>query len=194
MALPSLRVKLRDLQADIDDLQAWDTSLLPSRPWVHRFNELRFVRATLAWEDFLEQSFLCFLRGARSILGQNYPLLGPTAKSLAGAQMMAIGNAPFGKWLNEGWTLNRAGALFAAQHPYGPLASPMFPLIRKVRNRIVHRSENVATEFRLLITNVYGTVRPGVSPGMFLSEREQGIPRVSAYLNVLRATATLIAN
>ena len=30
--------------------------------------------------------------------------------------------------------------------------------------------------------------------GMFLSEREQGIPRVSVYLSVLRATATLIAN
>jgi hypothetical protein len=194
MALPSLRVKLRDFHSHIDDLLTWDTSLLPSRPWVHRLNELRFVRATLAWEDFLEQSFVCFLRGSRSILGHAYPLAVPIASSFSTAQALAIGVRPFGKWLNETWALGRATALFNGPHPYAPLASPIFPSIRKVRNRIVHRSANVSVEFRDLVIHVCGSSRPGLSPGMFLSEHEHGVVRLESYLALLRTTAILIAN
>lgn len=195
MARPSLNVRLREFTAQVDTLQTWNAAALTSRVWSERLNELRFVRATLAWEDFLEQSFICYLRGCRSILGQSYALVSSAATSLASAQAMAIGsNNHFGKWLNESWTISRANAVFQGIHPYHPLASPTFPVIRKIRNRIVHRSDNVRNEFRTVIINVYGTQRPGVTPGRLLTDVDNGLPRIDNYLNLLKATATLITN
>jgi hypothetical protein len=193
MATPSLATRLADLQRELDRLQRWSSKLPAQKNWVQQLNELRFVRATLVWEEFLEQSFICFLRGARSIQGRIYPLQVALPSNLAAAEAAAIGHAAYGKWLNERWTLARAGAIFTGSHPFLPLTSPVFPEIRAVRNRIVHRSEDARREFQNIVTLLYGTWRPGMTPGRLLSE-PAGSPRVDHYLQVMRTTATLIAS
>ena len=194
MPLPSLATRVSELQTELDRLLQWGSHLPTGSRWVGQLNELRFVRATLAWEEFLEQTFLCYLRGCRSVIGRSYALSVSAATNLASAQAAAIGTAPFGKWLNERWTLNRATAVFTGVHPYTALASPVFPEIRGIRNRIVHRSRNVRIEFQRIVVSLYGSTRPGMTPGRLLSDSVLGIPRIDSYLNLLKTVASIVSN
>ena len=194
MPLPSLAARMAEFHSEIDRMALW-SGHLPSAPrWVHQLNELRFVRATLAWEEFVEQSFVCYLRGSRSVLGHAYMLAQPVAPNLVAALSLAIGPAPYGKWLNERWTLTRASHLFVGTHPYIVLASPSFPEIRAIRNRIVHRSENARNEFQQAVVSIHGAARPGMTPGRLLSEDLGGASRIDTYLNLLKTVGTLVAN
>jgi len=194
MSLPSLAARMSEFHTEIDRMLLW-TRHLPATPlWVNQLNELRFVRATLAWEEFVEQSFICYLRGSRSVLGHSYSLSTPVAPNLVAALALAIGPASYGKWLNERWTLGRASALFVGTHPYIALSSPAFPEIRAIRNRIVHRSESARQEFQRVVVSLHGAAKPGMSPGRLLSEAIGGASRIDTYLNLLKTVGTLVAN
>ena len=194
MSVPSLAARVSEFHGEIDRVLRW-TLHLPSTPrWVAELNELRFVRATLAWEEFVEQSFVCYLRGARSTVGHLYSLAVPIAPNLSAALSLAIGTAQYGKWLNERWTLTRASALFVGTHPYIALSSPSFPEIRAIRNRIVHRSESARQEFQRVVVSLHGAAKPGMTPGRLLSEQIGGGARIDAYLNLLKTVGTLVAN
>lgn len=191
---PSLIARLSDFRADLARLVAWRDRLLAGRLWAERLNELRFVRATLAWEDYLEETFLCFLRGARSLSGATYAVRVPPPKNMLDARTAAIGSAPFGSWLNESWTQRRAQSLFGARNPYMSLGAARFTEIRVVRNRIVHRSESSKREFQNLVVSTYGAARPGWTPGRLLSDSVGGRPTVETYLNFLDTAARAIAS
>lgn len=194
MPVPSLAARVAELHAEIDRVLVWSHHLPAASRWVAQLNELRFVRATLAWEEFLEQSFICYLRGARSVLGHAYPLTTPAASNVTAALSLAIGTAPYGKWLNERWTLARAAALFAGTHPYIALSSPSFPEIRAIRNRVVHRSETARQEFQRIVVSLHGAAKPGMTPGRLLSEHIGTSSRIDAYLTFLKTVGTLITN
>ena len=115
MALPSLTRQLREFRAEVGRLLAWDAMLPAGRIWVERLNELRLVRATLAWEDFLEGTLVCYLRGSTGIQGTAYSLAISPAHNSTQAQRLALGNAPYGRWLNERLVLERVNSLFSAR-------------------------------------------------------------------------------
>jgi len=195
MPLPSLNIRVRELHSQLDQLLGWEAHLPSGKTWVQRLNELRFVRATLAWEEYVEETFVCYLRGSQSILGRTYALTVRPALNTVNAQSLAIGRrSPYGKWLNESWTLSRASTLFSGPHPYAPLASPTFPEIRAIRNRIVHRSETARREFQRIVFSLYGSAKPGMTPGRLLSEAISGVPRVERYILLLKTAGTLIAS
>lgn len=196
MPLPSLSIRLRIFQAQIDELLSWNSQLSARRRWIECFNELRFVRATLAWEDFIEQSFVCYLRGSPTISGRTQALAVTVSRNSTSAQTVAIGSRNhYGKWLNETWTLNRASSLFGgSSHPYISLASPTFPEIRKIRNRIVHRSDSSRNEFQMVVTALYGSARPGMTPGRLLTDNINGSQRLETYLALLKAVGALVAS
>lgn len=193
MALPSIAIRLEHLRVQLDQLLGWSGHMPDTRQWQYQINELRFVRATLAWEEFLEQSFICYLRGSQSSIGRSYALSVPAVPNRNSAIKLAIGDGPFGKWLNERWTLGRADKIFSGPHPYALLSSPRFPEIRAIRNRIVHRSEGARTDFQRIIMSICGTARPGMTPGRFLSESSNGIVRIEFYLHLVRESGSLVA-
>jgi hypothetical protein len=162
--------------------------------WVQRLNELRMVRATLAWENYVEATLACYLRGSVSVTGRRYALAVQPAKNLADAQTLALGGAPFGQWLNEHWAHSRIQTVFVKDNPYGILTSATLADIRKVRNRIVHRSEKAAADFQYVAVSAHGAARPGLTPGRFLSERGHSSPRVVEYLDYLLKAASTIAS
>ncbi len=196
MASPSLNLRARHLHAQLDELLGWSAHLPRGRMWAERFNELRFIRGTLAWEEFLEETFVCYLCGSPTVLGRTQSLKVVVAKSAAIARNLAVGSGThFGKWLNEDWTLRRAAAVFSGtSHPYLPLANPTFPHIRKVRNRIVHRSDVSRTEFQSVVRVLYGSARPGMTPGRLLTDLAGGIARIDRYLQFLKIAGSLIVN
>jgi len=193
MPLPSVQARLADFQTDIDRLNDWTARMPSGSRWVERLNEMRLVRATLAWEDFLEQTLYCFLRGSTSVSGRNYRLAVTTATSLADAELLARGTDPYGRWLNELWVLGRTNALFSPTNPFALLASPTFREVRVIRNRIVHRSRIVRADFLAVALVLHGSARPGITPGRLLSELAGPQFRIETYLQSLRAAAQLIA-
>lgn len=193
MPPPRVAVRLADVRTDLRQLLTWRQTSPGSNYWVERLNELRLVRATLAWEDFLEETFLCYLRGSRGVSGTTYALVGQPAATFATAQALVLNGAPYGNWLNEKWVDDRARQLFFGPHPFLVLASPPFQDLRVVRNRIVHRSEVAKAAFRAVVTANYGVVKRGMTPGRFLSESVQGSSRIERYIHALDQAAQLIA-
>lgn len=195
MALPSLALRLAEFESQIDTLLAWHQRLPPNAKWRQALNELRFVRATLSWEEFLEQAFLCYLRGSRTTVGRAVALKVPSAQSMSAAEKIALGNAPYGKWMNESWLLSAATRCFSSQqHPFLSVAAPVFKEIRLVRNRIVHRSEFARTEFQGVVRSLYGSQLPGLTPGRLLSDTAGPSTRIDSYLRTLKAAASVIAS
>ena len=193
MALPSVQVRLRELHQSIDRLLAMQPTG-QTKAFEYGFNELRLVRATLAWESFLEDAFICYLRGSRPASGTAIALSQSAVRNRADALALILhGHGPFGKWLNEGWSLGRAGALFSGTHPFAILSSPTFPIIRHIRNRIVHRSDNVRAQFWSIAVGIYGSARPGMTPGRLLSEQNAGTQRIDTYLIFLKNAGSIIA-
>ena len=193
MSLPSIASRLVQLHKQLDQLLAWSSRMPDTLQWQYRINELRFVRATLAWEEYLEQSFICYLRGSRSSNGRIYSLSIPIAVNRNDAVQKAVGDQPFGKWLNERWALKRANKIFNGEHPYIVLASPRFTEIRLIRNRIVHRSDHSRSEFQGIVKLVCRTARPGMTPGRLLSESANGVVRIESYLHLVRNSGSLVA-
>lgn len=193
MALPSIQVRLRDLHLSIDQLSSL-TATNADRRFENAFNELKLVRATLAWESYLEETFICYLRGSRPISGRAVALSQPTVRNRLDATSLAISDSGlYGKWLNENWCLSRAAALFSGSHPFVILSSPTFPIIRHIRNRIVHRSDFAKAEFWSVVVSLYGSMRPGMTPGRLLTESSSGVRRIDAYFGFLKNAATIIA-
>lgn len=192
MALPSVAKRLNEFEDDIDRLLDWDSHMPSSALWRDRLNELRFVRATLGWETFLEESAICFVRGARSLSGTAHGLSAPVPGNRARALTQILAGAQFGHWLNETWTLQTTAALFSGTNPYQIVAAPVFRDIRQVRNRIVHRSEQARKGFRSVVNSVVGSQPPGMTPGRLLVTKPYGSPLVDHYLKVLKASARAI--
>ena len=193
MARPSVAKCLTEFENDIDRLLDWDARIPPMALWRERLNELRFVRATLGWETFLEESAICFVRGSRTISGTAHGLKVPASKNRANALNLILGTSQYGSWLNEVWTLKATGPLFSGMNPYQVVASPVFRDMRFVRNRIVHRSESARLAFRNVVNTVIGSQRPGITPGRLLSAKSAGAPLVEHYLKTLKASARTIA-
>lgn len=195
MPSPALSLRLRDLHEQCDRLLSWRMPRSAKIRWTVYLNELRFIRATLAWEEFIEQTFVCFLRGSPSISGTIYLLAVPVAPNCPAAHSVAIGSSNYyGNWLSERWTLSRASEIFlATSHPYIPLADPVLAEIRKIRNRIVHRSDFSRKDFHAVVTSLYGSLRPGMTPGRLLTEEVSGVPRIEIYLRILKIVANVIA-
>lgn len=196
MPAPALQLRIRDLQQELARLRSWGSHPnLPTR-WTEHLNELRLVRATLAWEEFVEQSFVCYLRGCPSVTGRVFALKVATESNSRTALSTAIGPSNHhGNWISERWTLGRASSLFSApSHPYVVLADPIISEIRRVRNRIVHRSEYSRRDFHSVVTSRYGSLRPGMTPGRLLTDRRGGTARIDEYMTALEILATSIIN
>ena len=194
MPLPSVNTRLGEFNHEISRLAAWTATQLPAGViWTERLNELRFVRATMAWESFLEGSLFCYVRGAPSSGGKRYALQIQPAPSMTAASALVLGNNPYGKWLNERWTLRETAAIFSSHNPYQILAAPTFANIRRIRNRIVHRSESARMEFNSVVTVLFGSQQRGMTPGRLLRSSPGGNVLMDHYLKVLTAAAATIA-
>lgn len=196
-AAPSVARRLADFQATVDDLRQWRVAPVFGGSWRHKLNELRLVRLTLAWETFLEETFICYLRGGRSVSGQTYPLSQGVVRpaNMKQATILATSGQSYGKWLDENWARGRATILFVAGGPYaGVLATARLTEVRVTRNRIVHRSDKTRKDFQTLVTNKFGSWPHGYTPGRYLTDDEAGKTRFDRLADFLEASATIVAS
>jgi len=132
---------------------------------------MAFFRMYLSWENFLEEAFVILLvkakrgiRGARSLLDVD---------SRKEAFMIVRGEKrPYIDWTVTKDVRDRATLFFKEGKPFEvPLAAGSLHLerMRKIRNRIAHRSERAEDQFRDLIRELFGAYRRETPGSLLLS-------------------------
>jgi hypothetical protein len=174
----------------------------PGHPGLPEFQlnlvrELSFLRCVLAWEVFLEDSFVVYLTGGGGQSGRKAKTH-VTATTGPQARSVLLGGQDYLSWSGADVIKRRARVWFSDGEPYVSALTALATNkeIRVVRNRIAHNSGEASTKFSKLraqkITNA--AARRGMGPGAFLARAVKGhASRFDAYVVDLRTAATAIA-
>lgn len=177
MPTPSLNVDWRRYQAETQRLQ----TLLPSLPALipaHRklVAEIVMVRLFLLIENTLASA------GAKILCGANYldatppKILVSAARSMGAATtvMRLYGRKRPKRYLlwtkaqdirdNLSQTLDSSDPFFTVISKHGSLLTEM----RYVRNHIAHSNSGTRSNFRKVVSQYYGGLKQGVTPGLLL--------------------------
>lgn len=159
---------------------------------------LALLKLTLAWESFVEDSFLRYLCGAKSAANKAPLLLVAKEPTLNAAFKTLSGGNRYLAWQAD-TTIKRANKYFDAGGPYATAvngAKSDLDDMTEVRNRIAHRSEHSVKSFQDVVRAHLGYVPAGMTPGRFLLRTlpGPGKPAIEHYTSLLSATAHLIAN
>lgn len=160
--------------------------------------ELAFLRCVLAWEVFLEDSFVAYLTGGTGLSGKKAKAK-VIAKTGVQARSVLLGGQDFLTWISADAVKKRAEVWFIDGEPYVAALNALtsHKEIRIVRNRIAHNSGEAKDKFAVLrkqkVTN--SAARHGMGPGGFLARPVGGqLTQFDAYVSAMRAAATSIAN
>ena len=134
-------------------------------------SEMAYLRAFLAWESFLEESFVLYLWGKRPPVG-NPPkrYVSPPTRRLA-EQLAAEGKA-YADWTVAQKIIERADRFLQDGKPYSPvLKSHRHTLeeMKTIRNAIVHMSTHSQDRFKSLTRRKLGTYPSNLTIGGFLT-------------------------
>jgi hypothetical protein len=131
--------------------------------------ELAFIKIFVAWEKFLQESFISYMTGA-SLVGYKPKLyLKKVGKDHALKILSGTEDYPDWSKIDEVYTL--AQLYFVNGEPFTlPLQQieTQFNDIKKVRNAIVHISSKAKEKFEGLLKARITSYRPDISPGEFL--------------------------
>ena len=211
MALRQLRAVLREFRQTVkrsvvfaDDARLW--ALPPAAPGaargaaavpapvaapqisVHRRDaiiELAYLQGFLAWESFLEETFILSMMGRQAPRGRPSRrfVLPPNRK--AALEMTAEGRS-FASWEKADDVATRATRFFRNGHPYAaPLQARRRTLeqARLIRNAVAHRSEKAQEHFENIARNgLGGVLPPGLTVGAFLNTTRPGSAPPESFL------------
>lgn len=166
------------------------------QPQVDLIFELAFLKIFIAWEQFLENTFIRYMCGASSLSGKK-PIRIVSARHLDDALKVICAERPYADWASVEIVVERANRFFDNGEPYAtPLQSAAVELanMRRIRNHIVHHSNKSREDFNKLLVNTYGFRPQGMTAGRFLRRhlnvyREQ---RVQEYTKTLQSLAKMI--
>lgn len=143
---------------------------------------LAFLSAVVAWEEFVEETFLRFMAGASSPSGYAPDLrIGP-CRSRAHALQALTGSAHVGeaarrtRWSDYEWVAQVAGVHFQRAHPFSRVPALFRQRIidaQIIRNRVAHNSPKAKRHFKTMANRAIGKpptapLPNGFSPGRFL--------------------------
>jgi hypothetical protein len=160
---------------------------------------LAVLKLTLAWESFLEDSFLRYVCGATSCAGGAPTLSVPKEPNLKQAYASLLSGQKFLGWQPSA-TTKRANKCFVKGEPYDAAiggAKTDLEQISSIRNRVAHRSPYSIKEFQAVVVAELGYVPKGMTAGRFLLTplpSKGGAIALDHYRGILTATAFLIAN
>jgi len=203
MSLPSLNQIVDEFTNQI--LNA--TSLLDNmernpgvlyQPQIGLVFELVFLKIFIAWEQFLENSFIRYMCGASSLSGKK-PKRNVSARYLDDAFRVVCGERPYADWALVDAVLERANRFFDNGEPYTtPLQSAAAHLtnMRRIRNHIVHHSNKSRMDFKKVIVDVYGFRPQGMTAGRFLRQCTgmHGEQCIREYVQTLDSLAKMIVS
>lgn len=148
-----------------------------------QMTEMAFLRAFLAWETFIEESFILYLYGQKPPRGRAprryaFPPDFKTAK-----EWVVPEGRPYAQWTTAEHVSRRAERFFQAGRPFSPVLKSnqnLLDEVRTIRNAIAHHSESTQQKFDTLVRTKLGTLPPNLTVGGFLGTTvPNSIPPVS---------------
>lgn len=201
MALPSLHQVFNEFKIElINAIELLDkienNPRVLHQPQIDLIFELAFLKIFIAWENFLENTFIRYMCGALSLSGKK-PIRIVFIRYLGQALKVICGDRPYADWVSVEIVVERASRFFDGGEPYTtPLQSAAAELtdIRRIRNHIVHHSSKSSGAFNTLLLNIYGFRPKGMTAGRFLRQRlaRGGDQKIQEYANTLQSVARMI--
>ena len=144
-------------------------------------NELAFLKAFLAWESFLEESFVLYLVGQKPPRGRPpHRYAFPPTQSAANEWLLPeSGRRDYVEWASAGGVIIRADRFFRNGRPYTPvLKSNLNALdeMRKIRNAVAHASPSAHEKFEEVVRSRLGSLPARLTVGGYLA---MTVPRSS---------------
>jgi hypothetical protein len=156
--------------------------------------EQSFMRIYLAWETFLEKSFIIYLQGETDLKGTVYIKFG-NPKDNEHAYNMLKGTKNYPDWTNIDDVNQLAGIYFDNSGPFATLVAPPPEMLamKTIRNRISHVSEKSLKQYnRLLMQNISQT---NIAPGDYLMQLRSGTQTYfTFYVEMLKDYVEAICN
>lgn len=135
--------------------------------------ELAFLRSFLAWENFLEQSFILYLSGQRPPRGRAPHRYAFPPNQRAAMDWVVPEGRSYARWTVATEVSERAERLFQAGRPFAPVLrgnQNVLEDVRIIRNAIAHESISVWEKFENSVRTRLGTLPPNLTVGGFLGK------------------------
>lgn len=162
---------------------------------VCQINEMAFLGMFLAWEEFLEATFVRYMCGA--VTQTNYePTVYVMPRTLDHAlKFFVIKPRDYVEWASAQQVIERAEMVFKDGEPFRTaLRSSLSDLddMRNIRNAIAHRSGISWRKFETTVRRILGSRPHGLSPGLFL--RRQNTTSHKAFIEHYKDVLTVAAS
>lgn len=159
--------------------------------------ELGFLQLFLAWEDFLEHSFVRYMCGARTISGYA-PVRYVQPPTMRDAQSMILQlGRPYADWTNVEDVIALAKLYFKNGEPYESALRPLradLGHMTVIRNSVAHRSEKSRLKLEDVTRGLIGYVPRALTAGVLLKRTVPGESQtfLEKYCGVVRVAAQRI--
>jgi hypothetical protein len=197
---PSLSSVIHDLEKQIDGSQnliARTKDLGLPRIQVEIVAELAFLRIFIAWENFLEDSFIRYLVGAVSPSGYS-PQRFVNPPNMKIAIRLISAEKEYIKWNSASDVIARSEIYFGHGAPYkNVLQSATTDLnnMNTIRNRIAHKSIVSQNKFNDFVRRELGYGRRGMTPGRLLLSPKNSSSKTTFlehYVEIIKTASRMI--
>lgn len=149
--------------------------------------ELAFLRVFLAWEGFLEDSFVRYLCGYAARSGQETMKNGHFFRTIAAAHTAIRQGQPFLLWHNPHKVIDRARYWFVNSRHETVISSIQGRLesFAAVRHRVAHVQAHSAAAFDHATILLVGRRYPGSRPGRFLRDWVPNVTPPTRWLTLI---------
>lgn len=184
------------------DAYQWSLPGVPgTRPLISQqrrdhMTEMAFLRGFLAWESFVEESFVLYLCGQKPPRGRtpNRYAFPPDQKT-AMAWVIPEGR-DYAQWTDAQHVRERAERFFKAGRPFAPVLrgnQSVLDEVRIIRNGITHKSVSARQKFETVVRTKLGSLPPNLTIAGFLAMTVPGSSPPVSFLESYVAKIDLAA-
>lgn len=161
---------IRDVQG-VTSIKVKPNTLHPEQ--ARRIGELAFLGMISAWEEFLEQSFVRYLAGARAKNGYQPALRVGAASGISHSYHLLAGDPNFdpsrsyAKFSSPTWIISISKVFFENGAPYATQLHANLQILHfanHLRNRVAHSSKKARYEFKQAALQHLGLPATGTLP------------------------------
>lgn len=175
-ALGDFLCSVREAERLAADADRWSIAPAGARPLItskrrDSMIEIAFLRMFLAWEVFIEQSFVLYVMGAKPLRGRSLQrFVFPPTRSKA--EEWLTDGRDYATWGSAAAVGQRAERYFRDGRPFAEILRANQNFLdetRFIRNAIAHRSGDAFERFEVLVRNRLGALPANTTVGSFLA-------------------------
>jgi hypothetical protein len=148
-----------------------------ARPYIYgkrrdSMTEIAFLRAFLAWEMFVEHSFILYLSGQKPPRGRAPRRYAFPPNQETASRWVIPERRPYAEWTDPQDVLGRSERFFHHGRPFAPVLRSNVTMLQEakvIRNAIAHMSQGARQKFENLVRQKLTTLPPKTTVGGFLS-------------------------